>query len=462
MRERFDAAFDEVYAANLAGEVKNILITDGDAAFLEDAADALRSWARKNAMELVELDERDDSWLPEIQSRELFYKLNRPNTVLVIRNYATVTYPRGEENTPRNFLRDAILNRHYACGNDFVPSDDLPNLAFVAVINDLTEMGWRRDEYMTFSVMHLDDGRGLWINKNTAIANHKMHKVMSAVNQVKWWVSEDKTTLYLNAVNAFVDDRTDCLIRSRLLTGEEKSALIYEYIEKNLPYFYKSVNCLILKLNHFRANEPIAVDGTRLKQSFPNLGTIYSKDDFEIVGTDHGLYVLDPFDLGEMAFYLAQEGDVSMANTFAQELWVLDHKWFKFFHEVAKDYYRRTKDHLMPNPSGTIHHWWGMDHLFHVYLLGWYHAGDDFFDEADKVYIRAHKDLAKAIDLLAIRFKNCSMDEVAEKLYWDYRHVTSDENPNYEEFTKVLHEAERLVPGVVTKMYDEGVIPRFE
>ena len=78
------------------------------------------------------------------------------------------------------------------------------------------------------------------------------------------------------------------------------------------------------------------------------------------------------------------------------------------------------------------------------------------------MYVSAHKNLTKAIDLLAIRFQNCGVDEVAEKLYWDYRHVENDENPDYEQFAKVLQEAERLVPGVMAKMYDEGVIPRFE
>ena len=140
MTNRFEVAFNEILAVNKNGEVRNLLITDGNAEFLNDALYALRSWAINNNINLVELDERDSFWLPEIQSRELFDKLNQQNTVLMIKNYATVTYMRGDDNTPRNFLRDAVLNRHYGCGNDFEPSDELPNLRFVVVINDLAEM----------------------------------------------------------------------------------------------------------------------------------------------------------------------------------------------------------------------------------------------------------------------------------------------------------------------------------
>ena len=150
MNERFVNAFEDTLAENRNGEVRNLLITDEDVEFLDDALYALRSWAVKNKINLVELDERDSSWFPDIQSRELFDKLNQPNTVLLIKNYATVSYMRGNDNTPRNFLRDAVMNRHYGCGNDFVPSDALPNLMFVVVLNDLSEMKWRSDEYMTY------------------------------------------------------------------------------------------------------------------------------------------------------------------------------------------------------------------------------------------------------------------------------------------------------------------------
>ena len=98
----------------------------------------------------------------------------------------------------------------------------------------------------------------------------------------------------------------------------------------------------------------------------------------------------------------------------------------------------------------------GMDHLFHIYLLGWYHAGDDFSNEEDKVYVSAHKDFDKAIDLLPIRFQNCSIDEIAYKLYWDHMYVKRDEKPDYEQLVAVFEEAEGLVPGTGAKMRENG------
>ena len=106
IKEHFTNAFDEVLAANRGGEVRNLLITDNNAEFLDNALYSLRSWALKNGMNLVELDERDDSWLPEIQSRELFDKLNQQNTVLLIKNYAAVNFYSIDENTPRKFLQE--------------------------------------------------------------------------------------------------------------------------------------------------------------------------------------------------------------------------------------------------------------------------------------------------------------------------------------------------------------------
>ena len=66
--------------------------------------------------------------------------------------------------------------------------------------------------------------------------------------------------------------------------------------------------------------------------------------------------------------------------------------------------YRKSEDHQKVDPDNTVYSPTGMDHLFHIYLLGWYHAGDDFFNEADKVYVAKHKNLDKAINLLPFRF----------------------------------------------------------
>lgn len=191
------------------------------------------------------------------------------------------------------------------------------------------------------------------------------------------------------------------------------------------------------------------------------MSVIYCNNSFEISNTNDEIYILDPFDIGELCFFLAQNGDIESANMCVHDLWALDHKWARFFREVAKDYYRKPEDHANFESNSTVYNPTGMDHLFHIYLLGWYHSGDSFFNEEDKVYVKAHKDFDKAIDLLSVRFQNCGVDEVVYKLYWDFQHVTYDEHPDYEQFTNVLAEAERLVPGVMAKIYDEGVIPHL-
>ena len=458
MNVRFVNAFEAILAENRNGEIRNLLITDNDEDFLNDALYALRSWALKNSMNLVELDERDDSWLPNIQSRELFYKLNQPNTVLMIKNYATVTYMRGDDNTPRNFLRDAVLNRHYGCGNDFEPSDELPNLRFVVVINDLTEMKWRSDEYMTFSIIHEDNSKMVWTNKNYTLLKSKMHPVMSAHNKVRFWVSEDETTLRIDLSEAFRGVRLKHPIRSRRPTLDERIEIIHTYIESNLPDFNERVVCLILKMERFGGNEELVVDGRRLRNSFPKLGSICCNDNFVIADVDDEACILDPFDLGEISFYLAQDGDIPMANTFVRDLWALDHKWARFFREVARDYYRKPEDHLVPEHDSAVHHWTGLDHLFRIYCFGWYHDGDDFFDEEDKVFVAKHKNIEKALDLLPVRFQNCTIDEVADKLYWDLRHLAESNRADYLQFEQVLEASEKICPGVLAKMRDSGWI----
>lgn len=454
MNEKFEFVFNNILATNESGELRNLLITDGNAEFLDDALYSLRSWALKNSVNLVELDEKDNSWISDIQSRELFYKLNQPNTVLMIKNYATVTYMRGDDNTPRNFLRDAILNRHYGCGNDFEPSDELPNLQFVVVINDLSEMKWRSDEYMKFTIIHQDNSKMVWTNKNFTLMSSKMHPVMSGVNKVRFWVSDDETTLSIDVGEAFREIRHPL----RYLSADNRIEMIHTYIESNLPDFHECVICLIIKTDRLGREEHVVIDGKRLKKSFPKLGSICCKDNVEITNNDDDVCVLDPFDLGEMSFYLALDDDIPMANTFVRDLWALDHKWAKFFREVARDYYRKLEDHLSPDANGVVHNWTGMDHLFHIYLLGWYHAGDDFFDEEDKVYVSGHENFDKALDLLTIRFQNCSIDEVADKLYWDIRHLKKDMKPDYLRFVQVLEKSEQICPGVLVKMRDNGWI----
>ena len=86
MNERFISAYEETLTANKSGEVKNLLITDGDSLFLDDAQYALRRWVLDKGFNLVEIDEAACDWLEDIQSRELFGRLNEPNTVLLVKN----------------------------------------------------------------------------------------------------------------------------------------------------------------------------------------------------------------------------------------------------------------------------------------------------------------------------------------------------------------------------------------
>ena len=454
MKEKFESAFDDILSANRKGEIRNLLITDNNAEFLNGAFCTLRSWATKNGMNLVELDGRDSSWVPEIQSRELFCKLNHPNTVLLIKNYATVSCMRGDD-TLEIFLQNAVKNRNYTCGIDF-KTYKLPNLMFVVVINDLSEMTWKKDEYMTFSIIHQDDTKKVWTNKNIIFMSSRMHPVMSAVNKVKFLVSDDETTLRLDIGEVFRGVRLRHLIKDRRPTMDDKLEMIHTYIESNLPEFNERVNCLIIKESRFGEDEHFIIDGSRLKKSFPNLGTICCKDNIKISDIDDDVCILDPFEIGEMCFNLAQDGDVALANAFVRDLWALDIKWARFFNEVAKDYYRGHEDRANIDSDGTVHNCTGMDHLFHIYLLGWYHSGDDFSDDKGKVYVTRHKNFNKALELMPVRFKNCSIDEVANKLYWDYMLVKMDEKPDYDQLVAVFDEAERLVPGVNAKMHANG------
>ena len=117
MDERIAAALDEAVASNARGEIRNLLFTGASFEFRFGARMAVREWAQSNNFNLVEIDERREFWIPKIQNRELFDRLNLPNTVLVVKNYASAKWV--GENTPRAFVRELALRRHYGCGNDF-------------------------------------------------------------------------------------------------------------------------------------------------------------------------------------------------------------------------------------------------------------------------------------------------------------------------------------------------------
>ena len=123
MNDRFESTVEDILTANKKGEVRNLLITDGNTEFLNDALCTLRNWADKNGINIVEIDENDKTWLSEIVSRKLYIKLNHPNTVLLIKNYASVNFHRNDKDASRKFLRDVVMNRRYRYGEDFVLSD---------------------------------------------------------------------------------------------------------------------------------------------------------------------------------------------------------------------------------------------------------------------------------------------------------------------------------------------------
>ena len=154
--KRFYEKFNELLAANKGGGVRNLMITDTNAAFLDSALCELRSWAEDKKINLLEIDEDSSDWLECVQSRELFDKMNEPSTVLLIKNYGTLNWGMSEEYSPHAFLRDAALNRHYGCGNDWFPSDELPNLLFVVALNDLSKMYWDEAESSSFAIMFED------------------------------------------------------------------------------------------------------------------------------------------------------------------------------------------------------------------------------------------------------------------------------------------------------------------
>lgn len=465
MKNRFVAVFEETLAANRGGEVRNLLITDDNAEFLEDALRVLRSWTFRKTIHLVEIDETDGSWLSEIQSREFFEKLNQPNTILLIKNYATVSWLSNGDNTPRNFLRDAVVNRHYGCGNDFVPSDELPNLLFVIAINDLSPMHWREDEYSLFTIMHEDDAQGLRENTHYSHPATKMHPVMSAVNKVIYWVSDDEHTLRWDVGDAFGGHRLCRPIRN--YSVEERTEMIHDYLENNLPPFCDHVDSLILKMGRFDEKEHFVLDDERLRKYFPDLKIINCTDVFNLMHGEENIYMLNPFDLGELAFNLAREGDFEMANHFTGELWALDHKWAKFFREVAADYQLSRDEYVKCYPDSDVTNT-GLDKLFRIYLLGWYSTNGNL-DYDHIVYAEKYRDIEKAVELLETRFNNRSLQEVIKTLYCDlsyvkYKEADSKEHERdleYAGFMRVLTATDRLYPGTIDKMYEDGTISRL-
>ena len=150
MKERLITALEETLAANRDGDTQNLIFQSENLPLREAAANSLREWAERRGLCLVEIDEDNDAWISEVPNRVLFDRLSRPNTVLLIKNYATVNWMDIEKYNPRCFLRDLVLHRHYGCGNDWFPSDDLPDLLFIVAINDAIDMYWDAKERASF------------------------------------------------------------------------------------------------------------------------------------------------------------------------------------------------------------------------------------------------------------------------------------------------------------------------
>lgn len=292
--------------------------------------------------------------------------------------------------------------------------------------------------------------KNLRIDTSSTRISSNMYPVMSETDKTIYFVSGDESTLSFDVGISFKGKRL------RHLDVKDLSDIIHSYLEENLPDFHDKVNCLILKTDSVRKGERFVLDYERLKAIFPKLVSIYCKNEIEIINASSGVSILDPFELGEISFDLARDGDIENANYFVRKLWELDSKWARFFREVARDYYRKPEE--QPKVDSAVHTWTGMDHLSHIYLLGWYHRGDDLSDEKDKVYAEKYRDFNKALDLLAVRFRNYSLKEIAEKLYWDIEHIKNDAYPEYHCFDKILSETERLFPGVQNEMLKNGWI----
>ena len=475
MNDKFISVFEGTLATNRGGEARNILITDNCHEFRDHAICELRDWALKNEINLVELDEKDDSWIPQIRSREFLDKFNQPNTVLLIKNYATTSRLSNEGNTTRNFLWEVVVNRHYGCENDLELSYDLDNLLFVVAVNDRSLMHWFENEYSRFNIMLGDASNAFYLDTSLERRSSKMGPVLSIVNRQIYFATKDYRILSIDAGNAFKGVRN---IRYR--SQEDRTDMIHSYINNNLPSFYDKVNHIIIKIDRFEDYERFTIDAERLRESFPNIKSIDCSPVIEISNVDESIEVSDPFELGERAFTVARGGDFETANFLTRRLWELDHKWAKFYREVAVDYQVPRERHDRCYPDGNIKNT-GLDKLFRIYLLGWYTPTGEFYYRNQRVYAEKHQNVDKAIELLQVRFKNWDIDEIIEKLYFDLDHVeiwkewyenkleerdryTEEDfeeeverwKPDYSGFTRTLIATDHLYPGIVDKMYSDG------
>ena len=293
-------------------------------------------------------------------------------------------------------------------------------------------------------------------SENKKYKRIKFYSVLTEENEEIYSVSEDRRDLRVDVKKAL--DGAPRRMPHRHSEYEAVQAIrseyVHMYLEMNVPDFYDKVECLILLTQFFHENDILTLDADRLLAVFPNLKTVCCKENIVINNVTPKLRVLYPFEVGEYSFELAKIRNFKEANRYVRVLWTLSGKWAKFWREVAKDYNRKPEDHPAYDPQGTMIYD-GMDDLFKVYLLGWYPKGLPIEDDFEKVYAEKHKNLQKAIKLLPIRFQNCSLHEVSDKLFWDVQYVEVDSNPDFDSFFRVLAETELLFPGALDQMFED-------
>ena len=297
-------------------------------------------------------------------------------------------------------------------------------------------------------------------NDRSRVTN--MFSVVSQDETVVYHVSKDRRDLCVD-----VKDALRCGPRRMHIKHSQYEAVqairsehVHTYLEMNVPDFYDKLECLILLTQFFHENDILTLDADRLLAVFPNLKTVCCKENIVINNAAPKLRVLDPFEVGEYSFELAKNKNFKEANRYVRVLLALSGKWARFWRAVARDFNRKPEDHPKFDPQGVMTHD-GMDDLFRVYLLGWYAKGVPLEEDYQKLYAEKHKNLDKAIALLPVRFQNCSLHEVSEKLYWDLQYVEDakyPDSPDFDSFFKVLVETELLFPGAAEGIYKDGWI----
>ena len=296
-------------------------------------------------------------------------------------------------------------------------------------------------------------------SENEKYKRTKFYSVITEENEEIYLVSEDRKDLILDVKKALAYAPRRRPLRHFQYDEVQamRSEHIHIHLEMNVPDFYENVECLILFTQFLHENDILTLDADRLLAVFPNLKTVCCKENIVINNVAPKLRVLDPFEVGEYSFELARAKNFKEAKRYFRILRAFSHKWARFWREVATDYNRKPEDHPKFDPNGPMVYS-GMDDLFKVYLLGWYPKGVPLEEDFEKVYAEKYKNFQKAIELLPIRFQNCDLHEVSEKLYWDLQYVEVDSNPDFDSFFKVLVETELLFPGAAEGIYKDGWI----